>query len=469
MRVVARYTAAMRSLQRGAAILLVLALLGCTGSPTASPSAPASGSLAASSSPPGSSGTPSGSPGPTASATATATSRPTAKPTPRPTPRPTAPPTSALTGLRLSLQRVVSGLAQPVGVVAAGDGSGRLYVLERAGRIRLVDPSSGLQAAPFLDIRSLVGSGYGEQGLLGLAFSPTYASDGRFYVDYTDDSSATGNTIVAEYRRIDATHADPTSARILLRIQQPYQNHNGGQLAFGPDGDLYVGLGDGGSGGDPGDRAQNLGVLLGKILRIDVRSGASSGGLPYGIPSSDPFVGRAGARGEIWAYGLRNPWRFSFDRSTGDLLIGDVGQNLHEEVDLLPRGRGGQNLGWRIMEGISCYDPSSGCSRSGLTLPVATYDHGTGDCAVIGGFVYRGSSQPALAGIYLMGDECSGRIRGFVEASARSAAAAGRQVAAPILLDTSLTISSFGQGDDGTLYVCDLTGGAVYRILASRG
>jgi glucose/arabinose dehydrogenase len=373
-----------------------------------------------------------------------------------------------MAGLRLSLTAFAGGLRQPVGVVAAGDGSGRLFVLERTGRIRVVSPAGVVQPAPFLDITNLVGSGYIEQGLLGLAFSPDYATNGLFYVDYTDDSSTTGRTIVAEYRRADATHADPTSGRVLLTVVQPYVNHDGGQLAFGPDGDLYIGLGDGGSGGDPQNHAQDLGSLLGKILRIDVRPGAASGGIAYGIPAGNPFVGRSGARPEIWAYGLRNPWRFSFDSATGDLLIGDVGQNLHEEVDLLPAGRGGQDLGWHIMEGLACYSPSTGCDRSGLTLPVATYDHGTGDCAVIGGFVGRGSASPALDGVYLMGDECSGRIRGFVESTARTAAAGGRQVADPILLDTSLAISSFGQGDDGTLYVCDLNGGTVYRISATR-
>ncbi|HEX5465568.1 MAG TPA: PQQ-dependent sugar dehydrogenase [Candidatus Limnocylindrales bacterium] len=420
-------------------------LVACTGTPTASPS-------------------PSASLGFSPSPTASGVSRPPTTSTSRPTPVQTA----SLAGLQISLQRFVSGLQQPVGIVAPGDGSGRLFVVEREGRIRVIGPTGDLQAAPFLDIRDLVGSGYVEQGLLGLAFSSTYASDGRFFVDYTDDSSATGNTIVAEYRRQDATHADPSSARALLKVAQPFQNHNGGQLAFGPDGDLYVALGDGGSGGDPGNRAQDLGVLLGKILRLDVRPGAASGGLAYGIPADNPFAGRTAARAEIWAYGLRNPWRFSFDRSTGDLIIGDVGQGAHEEVDFLPRGRGGQDLGWRIMEGTSCYPPASGCRRTGLTLPVATYDHGTGDCAVIGGFVDRGTDQPALAGIYLMGDECSGRIRGFVDAAARTAAAAGRQVSAPILLDTSLTMSSFGQGDDGNLYVCDLAGGGIYRVVASR-
>ncbi|MGH2466375.1 MAG: PQQ-dependent sugar dehydrogenase, partial [Candidatus Limnocylindrales bacterium] len=444
-------------LLRGATLLLALVLSGCAGSPSASPNPPAA--------------SPTTSPNATASLSLTASLGPTASP------RLTAsagPPTSpsavtTLRGLHLSLDRVAGGLAQPVGIVAPGDGSGRLFVVERAGRIRILSASGALQAAPFLDIRTLVGSGYVEQGLLGLAFSPAYATDGRFYVDYTDDTSATGNTIVAEYHRLDATHAAPTSARVLLTVPQPFQNHNGGQLAFGPDGDLYIAFGDGGSGGDPGDRAQDLGQLLGKILRLDVRPGAATGGLPYGIPASNPFVGRAGARGEIWAYGLRNPWRFSFDRSTGDLLIGDVGQSAHEEVDLLPGGRGGQDLGWRIMEGISCYSPPTGCDRSGLIPPVATYDHGTGDCAVIGGFVYRGPSQPALAGVYLMGDECSGRLRGFIDAAARSAAAAGRQVPAPILLQTSLTMSSLGQGDDGALYLCDLTGGGIYRIDAGRG
>ncbi|TAM58223.1 MAG: glucose dehydrogenase [Chloroflexota bacterium] len=441
----------MRRLLRGATLLLALVLPGCTGSPSTSPNPPASIPTIS----------------PSASASPELATGPNATSSPRPRASPG--PVATLTGLHLSLDKVVGGLAQPVGVVAPGDGSGRLFVIERAGRIRILSASGVLQAAPFLDLRALVGSGYIEQGLLGLAFSPTYATDGRFYVDYTDDTSATGDTIVAEYHRLDATHADPSSARILLTVAQPFQNHDGGQLAFGPDGDLYIGLGDGGSGGDPGNRAQDLGQLLGKILRLDVRPVAATRGLPYGIPASNPFVGRTGARAEIWAFGLRNPWRFSFDRSTGDLLIGDVGQNAHEEVDLLPAGQGGQDLGWRIMEGIDCYAPPTGCDRSGLTLPVATYDHGSGDCAVIGGFVARGQAQPDLAGVYLMGDECSGRIRGFVDAPARSAAAAGRQVTAPVLLDTSLTISSFGQGDDGTLYLCDLTGGGIYRVGASRG
>ena len=414
---------------------LALVLAGCAGAPVPTPRA---------TSPSASSGNP-----------APSVTVPAARLTPSPTSTVPASPTAALTDLGLALKLVVGGLAEPVYVTDSGDGSGRLFVVERAGRIRIVEPDGRLAAAPFLDIRSSIRSSYIEQGLLGLAFSTTYARDGRFYVDYTDRA---GNTVIAAYQRLDAGHADPSSARVLLRIEQPYQNHNGGQLAFGPDGFLYVGMGDGGGAGDPQNNGQRLNTLLGKILRIDVNRG-----VPYAIPASNPFATRSGARPEIWDYGLRNPWRFSFDRQTGALFIGDVGQSVWEEIDALPAGRGGLDLGWRIMEGGACYAAAT-CDRQGLTLPVATYDHSRGDCAVVGGFVYRGTAYPALDGVYLFGDDCSGRIRAF-----RAAGAAGSPVTTAVVLETHLAISSFGQDDAGELYVCDLAGGAIYRLTARGG
>jgi glucose/arabinose dehydrogenase len=370
---------------------------------------------------------------------------------------PAAPPD--LGAIHLSLARFASGLDQPVGIVAPPDGSGRLFVVEQTGRIRIVDGSGAVAREPFLDLSGAV-SCCGEQGLLGLAFNPAYRTDGRFFVDYTDQR---GDTVVAAYRRRDASHADPASALPVLRVDQPFANHNGGQLAFGPDGDLYVALGDGGSGGDPMNNGQSLGTLLGKILRLDVRATAAGGDRPYRIPADNPFASRSGARPEIWAYGLRNPWRFSFDRSTGDLYVGDVGQAREEEIDLLPAGQGGGNFGWRVMEGDACYGASS-CDRAGLVPPIAVYRHGTGDCAVIGGFVYRGRANPALDGVYLMGDDCSGRIRALRASDARAAQASGRVLEPRLLLDTSLEISSFGEDAAGELLLADRSGGALYRL-----
>jgi glucose/arabinose dehydrogenase len=350
---------------------------------------------------------------------------------------------------------VTSGLAAPIALANAGDGSGRLFVVEQAGRIRVVSGGKVL-SKPFLDISSLV-SCCGERGLLGLAFHPGYASDGRFYVYYTDKSADYAITI-AEYRRSasDPNVADPTSAHVLLTIPHgQYPNHNGGQLAFGPDGRLYAGVGDGGGGGNPLKTGQDLGSLLGKILRLDVDHPA--GGHPYGT-SGNPFVGRSGARPEIWAYGMRNPWRFSFDRKTGDLWIGDVGQNLWEEIDHARAGAGGQDYGWNIMEGFHCYSPATGCKTSGLTLPIAEYSHSLG-CAVMGGYVYRGATYRFLDGVYLFADYCSGRIWGL--ASAKS----GRQTPVQVA-NTGKSIVSFGQGDDGELYVSTLSG-ALYRITAT--
>ena len=353
----------------------------------------------------------------------------------------------------LALSRVVSGLQRPLWVGGAGDGSGRLFVLEQAGTIRVIRDGR-LVSRPYLDIRDGVSSG-GERGLLGLAFAPTFARDGRFFVDATDPD---GNTFVAEFRAPDpaADTADPESERVILRIAQPFPNHNGGGIIARPDGTLWIGTGDGGSAGDPRGNGQRRTTLLGKLLRIDPRA---AGNAPYTVPPDNPFVGRTDARGEIWAYGLRNPWRFSFDRATGDLWIGDVGQDRWEEVDLVRAGSaGGRNFGWNVMEGRHCYAPSPGCRTDGLTLPVAEYDHGQG-CAITGGFVYRGAAIPALAGTYLYADSCSGRIWGLE--------AAADVPQSRLLASTGASIVSFGEDDAGELFVTDIAGGAVSRLVAA--
>ena len=305
---------------------------------------------------------------------------------------------------RMTLVKRFSGLVQPVHITHAGDGSGRIFIVEQSGRIR-VSSDGTLRQVPLLDIGTRI-SCCGERGLLSVAFPPGFGSKRHFYVDYTHTS---GNTVVSRFRMgADPDVADPSSEQILLTIQQPYANHNGGQLAFGPDGYLYVGMGDGGSGGDPQNNAQNPASLLGKILRIDVESGA----FPYAVPASNPFVTAAGYRPEIWALGLRNPWRSSFDRRTGDLYIADVGQNLYEEIDFQPAGgTGGENYGWRIQEGAHCYNPNP-CDRTGLIQPVFEYDHSQG-CSVAGGFVYRGAIYPRMQGVSFFSDYCSGRVWGL--------------------------------------------------------
>jgi glucose/arabinose dehydrogenase len=326
--------------------------------------------------------------------------------------------------------------------------------VEQGGQIRILS-SGTLLSTPFLDISSRISTG-GELGLLGLAFHPQYATNHKFYIDYTD---LNGDTIIAEYTSASATRAR-TTGRTLLKIAQPYPNHKGGMLAFGRDGYLYIGMGDGGSAGDPGNRAQSVSSLLGKLLRIDVNH--RTGRLPYGIPRTNPYVGRAGLD-QIWSRGLRNPWRFSFDRSTGDLWIGDVGQDRYEEIDRALRSSGGGrgvNFGWRVLEGRACYNPSSGCSTSGKQGPIASYSHSYG-CAVTGGYVYRGTRYPVLVGGYLFADFCSGRIWSLV--------AIGRSSQTPqLLLSSGHTISSFGEGNDGSLYLCDLASGEVFLITASR-
>ncbi|MFL5681095.1 MAG: PQQ-dependent sugar dehydrogenase [Chloroflexota bacterium] len=357
----------------------------------------------------------------------------------------------------ISLQEVAAGLSNPVLVTNANDGSGRLFVVEQSGKIRIVKNGSVL-TTPFLDLTPSVSTG-NEQGLLGLAFHPSFKTNGRFFVDLT---LANGDTAINEYRvTTDPDRADWRTGKRILTIAQPYDNHNGGHIAFGPDGFLYIATGDGGSAGDPGNRAQSLTTLLGKLLRIDVNG--TSGTRNYRIPASNPFVNKAGYDG-IWSYGLRNPWRFSFDRATGHLFIGDVGQDSWEEIDRgtsATPGRG-VNFGWRVLEGRHCYNPSTGCTSAGKWPPLVAYGHavtGEDNCSVTGGYVYRGA-QTILQGGYFFADFCSGRIWA-VDSAATSPATP------KLLLDTTYNISSFGEDQAGEVYVADHTGGRIYRIVGA--
>ena len=407
-----------------AAALLAVAMVGCTaptGSPIASPS-------------------------------------PSSAPSPSPvTPSPSlAPSVAPLEGV--SLEPIVSGLADPIGITNAGDVSGRLFVNERGGRVRIVNAKTALAATDFVDLSDRIRSG-GEQGLLGLAFHPDFAANGRVFVHYS--RAGDGATVISELTAsADRRTADPASERVIFTLHQPFANHNGGEIAFGPDGNLYIGLGDGGSGGDPEGNGQNRQVLLGKILRIDVDGPRASNG-EYAIPDSNPYAASGVAPGdglpEIWAYGLRNPWRFSFDRGTGDLYIGDVGQGSWEEIDHQPAdSRGGENYGWDLFEGTHC---STNCASIEVVLPVAEYGHSPGGgCSVTGGYVYRGARQPAMLGNYLFGDYCSGTIWTLPDAGG---------VTPRPLAETGLRISSFGEGEDGEIYLVDLSGGGLYRVVAT--
>ncbi len=353
-----------------------------------------------------------------------------------------------------ALHLVAQGLASPLFLTSPPGDSARQFIVQQDGRVRIVRNDT-LLVTPFLDIHTLVTYG-GEQGLLGLAFHPSYRQNGWFYVYYTNVS---GDIRVVRFTvSTDPSVADATTGdTVLAVVHQPNTNHNGGMLLFGPDGYLYTGLGDGGGGGDPAGNGQNRDVLLGKILRLDVDHGS-----PYTIPASNPFASDPTARGEVWDYGLRNPWRFSFDRANGDLYIADVGQDLYEEVDVEPSGgRGAVNYGWNIMEGLHCYSASP-CNMTGLTLPVIEYSHADGSCAVIGGYVYRGKAVPVLAGQYLYADLCSGWVKSFHLAAGQ----AGNPQNWTTQLGTGPNVSSFGEDARGELYVVNL-GGKVYRIVAA--
>jgi hypothetical protein len=350
----------------------------------------------------------------------------------------------------VALLPIATGLNQPVALTHAGDT--RLFITEQVGTIRIYD-ALGLRTTPFLDIRSIVLAS-GERGLLSVAFHPHYRDNGLFFVYYTNKN---GDNSVARYKvsSSDPDRADATSGTILLTIPHPdFANHNGGQLQFGPDGFLYIGTGDGGSGGDPNNHAQDLSQLLGKLLRIDIDHGS-----PYAIPPSNPFVSRTGARGEIWAYGLRNPWRYTFDRTTGDMWIGDVGQGAFEEVDLQPATSiGGENYGWRRMEGFHCFNPSTNCTDPSFTMPIIEYSHGGGACSITGGYRYRGTQVPALNAAYLYGDYCTGTIW--------TASQSNGNWFPKVLFQTTISISSFGEDVSGELYVMDVARGIVYKMIA---
>lgn len=372
---------------------------------------------------------------PTETPVATATTEPTATQLPEPTlPDPAG----------YAWVQVAGGFARPLLLIHAGDGSGRLFVVEQGGSIYVVQNGETL-AEPFLNIEERVGSDGNEQGLLGLAFHPDFETSGFFYVNYTD---LNGDTVISRFSVSgDANVADANSEQTLLQVDQPFPNHNGGHLEFGPDGFLYAGLGDGGSQGDPRGNGQSLDTLLGKLLRIDVNSGS-----PYGIPADNPFGN------EIWAYGFRNPWRFSFDRATGDLYIADVGQNQFEEIDFLPGGiAGGTNFGWNYFEGRQVYE---GTPPEGIQLmePVAEYEHGSTRCSVTGGYVYRGANLPAWQGVYVFADFCSGEIWGLVQHS-------GGNWEMQILYDTGFNATSFGLDEAGELYLVDRAG-EIYQLQA---
>ena len=357
----------------------------------------------------------------------------------------------------LHLERVVDGLEAPVGIANAGDGSGRLYVLEQAGRVRVIEANGDLRDEPFVDLRGRIVSG-GERGLLGIAFHPDYARNRRVFVHYS--RAGDGGTVVSELRASgDGRTADPGSERIILTQSQPFPNHNGGQLTFGPDGYLYLGLGDGGASGDPFDNAQNTEVLLGKILRLDV-DGATDGNRGYAIPPDNPFAAQGvrpgDGRPEIWAYGLRNPWQFSFDAASGDLYIADVGQDDWEEVNRQPSdSRGGENYGWDVMEGRHCFVRQD-CNQAGYVKPIAEYSHARG-CSVTGGHVYRGQRQPELRGVYVFADYCRGLVFTLQVDEGTTTP--------KVVLDSGLNITAFGTDEAGEIYVADI-GGGIRRVAA---
>jgi glucose/arabinose dehydrogenase len=371
------------------------------------------------------------------------------------TPPPEPPPSTA----QLELAQVASGFSTPLDIQQPSDSSGRLFVVEQGGHIQIVQGNGTRASAPFLDATGRTGfTSGGETGLLGLAFHPQYAQNRRFFVNYNRNVGGQLESVISEFTAssTNMNFADPATEKILLTLDQPFANHNGGGLAFGQDGYLYIAFGDGGSGGDPQCNGQNINVLLGKILRIDVDSPPAAG-LNYAIPPGNPFANQTG-RDEIWLYGLRNPFRFSFDSQSGNLWIGDVGQNLYEEVDLLTPQQGGANLGWNLREGTHAY-PSTTCSQTGNTFtdPIFDYDHSNGDATVIGGFVYHGQKIPVLAGIYIFGDFISGRLWSLTQS--------GQTWTPTLLLTTAANdLAAIGQDQAGELYVAGYSSGVIARL-----
>lgn len=367
---------------------------------------------------------------------------------------------------QLTTEIYQTGLARPVFTTHAGDGSGRMFVLEQAGRIRIIDSGGTLQTAPFLDIDGFVtggASGQDERGLLGLAFHPDYETNGKFYVNYTTTISGQLTTVIDEFSVSagNPNQANPLSGRRLLPIAQPFGNHNGGWLGFGPDGYLYIANGDGGSGNDPGNRAARLNFLLGKLLRIDVDN--QDPGLQYAIPPGNPFAddGDANTLAEIWDYGLRNPWRTSFDRETGDLWIADVGQFSREEVNFQPAGDpGGNHYGWRCREGFNATG-LAGCPASNPEWVSPVHDYGRGDgCSITGGYAYRGCELgDAFEGKYFFSDFCSGTIW-YLDPD--------NNFARTTAFDTNFNVSSFGEGEDGEIFITNLFAGTIYKLVLTN-
>jgi glucose/arabinose dehydrogenase len=349
------------------------------------------------------------------------------------------------TGTGVRLVEVASGLSNPL-YLTAPKSDPRQFVVEQPGRIRVIS-NGALLTTPFIDLTSKVLSG-GERGLLSVAFHPSYSTNGFFYVNYTDRN---GDTRVERYHvSANANVADPASVKLILMVPQPFANHNGGLVLFGQDGMLYIGMGDGGSGGDPNRNGQNPNALLGKLLRIDVDRGD-----PYAIPADNPYASGTGGRGEVWAIGLRNPWRFSFDRTANALYIADVGQDAYEEINAVTTSAKGLNYGWNIMEGLHCYGASS-CNQAGLTLPVLEYSHSQG-CSITGGLVYRGTSLPAIVGQYFYGDYCQGWIRSI---KITNGALAEQN---DWTLGSIGSILSFGEDSSGEMYVMS-DNGKVYKF-----
>ncbi|MFD2543813.1 PQQ-dependent sugar dehydrogenase [Lacinutrix gracilariae] len=355
----------------------------------------------------------------------------------------------------INIELFSNGLTSPVNIKHAGDN--RLFVAEKSGIIKIINPNGSIVSTPFLDIHTLVTDSGSEQGLLAMAFHPDYLNNGYVYVNYINHN---GDTVISRFTRNTTNTADANSELEILTISQPFSNHNGGDMHFGSDGYLYISTGDGGSGGDPGNRAQNLTTLLGKLLRIDVNN--TNNTFNYAIPADNPFYGASdGIKQEIWAYGLRNPWKWSFDRDTDDIWIADVGQNLIEEINMVTGGSLAVNYGWRCYEGNATYNTSNCPSSSSLTFPVAQYSHsndGAFKCSIIGGYRYRGTAQPTLQGLYFFADYCSDEI-GYVQTSENSF-----NLTFIDAFDNN-GFSAFGEDINGELYIAGLNSGSIYKII----